>query len=189
MRQLGHWPSISSGTVNIRQIQIAYVPAEDRLLWRINTDEQTEVRMWLTRRLMLSLWPSLAKAAEDATMAARPGAGVAANARRAVAEFAREAAVAQADFSKPFVSPAGQLPLGDSPRLVVEVALSRRASGETSLSLKLDGDGALEIAMAESLLHAFCTLLQRESVRAGWGIMSASAPAALVEQVPHSAMN
>ena len=47
--------------MNIHQLSVTYLPEEDRILARINTTAGEEMRLWLTRRLMLGLWPLLSK--------------------------------------------------------------------------------------------------------------------------------
>ena len=47
--------------MQIHQMSVTYLPEQDRILMRINTTEGEEMRMWLTRRLMVGLWPLLSK--------------------------------------------------------------------------------------------------------------------------------
>ena len=48
-------------SMQIHQMSVTYLPEQDRILMRINTTEGEEMRMWLTRRLMVGLWPLLTK--------------------------------------------------------------------------------------------------------------------------------
>ena len=41
--------------MQIHQMSVTYLPEQDRILMRINTTEGEEMRMWLTRRLMVGL--------------------------------------------------------------------------------------------------------------------------------------
>ena len=47
--------------MQIHQMSVSYLPEQDRILMRVNTVEGEEMRMWLTRRLMVGLWPLLSK--------------------------------------------------------------------------------------------------------------------------------
>ncbi|MBT5938891.1 MAG: hypothetical protein HOG95_03110, partial [Rhodospirillaceae bacterium] len=40
----------------LHQMTAEYNPAEDRILFRVNTVEKTEYRVWLTRRLVRQIW-------------------------------------------------------------------------------------------------------------------------------------
>ncbi|KPJ80691.1 MAG: hypothetical protein AMJ58_07785, partial [Gammaproteobacteria bacterium SG8_30] len=73
----------------LRQIQVRYLPDQDRILLRMNGAESEEYRMWVTRRYLAVLWPMLARfvAAEPIVQQARP------ETRRAVLDFQREKAL------------------------------------------------------------------------------------------------
>ena len=43
----------------LHQMQITYVPVEDRLLYRVNTKHRQEFRFWMTRRYVKLLWKGL----------------------------------------------------------------------------------------------------------------------------------
>ena len=66
--------------MRIHQLNLKYVPEQDRLLLRINTKTGEELRLWLSRRLTLGVLPLLRKltseqAAKSAALAAEQGAG------------------------------------------------------------------------------------------------------------------
>ena len=46
--------------MQIRQLQVACDHLQDRLLLRVATQADEEVRIWLTRRFLRDLWPHLA---------------------------------------------------------------------------------------------------------------------------------
>ena len=50
--------------MRLHQIRIDYHQEQDRLLLRISTDEGSELRFWLTRRFVKSMWPALMTLAE-----------------------------------------------------------------------------------------------------------------------------
>jgi len=43
----------------LHQIQISYVPTEDRLVLRLNTRARHEFRFWMTRRYVIILWKAI----------------------------------------------------------------------------------------------------------------------------------
>ena len=51
--------------MNIHQISVTYVQAQDRCLVRINSHAGDELRLWFTRRLTLGLMPRLKHAAGE----------------------------------------------------------------------------------------------------------------------------
>jgi hypothetical protein len=87
--------------MELAQLQIVYDALQDRLLMRVNTTAGHEVRVWLTRRLLLDLWPTWQRAVEHARSLALP-AGATDEARRAMVSMEREHAVATTNFSTPF---------------------------------------------------------------------------------------
>lgn len=171
--------------MNIRQLQVSYLPDQDRLLARINTQDNAQIRLWLTRRLVQRLWPGLVRATETATlerMAERPSAAVVGEARGMMTEMAREAALSQADFETPFANEAETLPLGPEPLLITRIDLVPQANGILRVAMRQDETRGIEMNMSDQLLHAFCTLIQKEVAKAEWGFKldwTAPAPAAL----------
>ena len=57
--------------MQVHQLSVNYEQAQDRILARINTTTGDELRVWLTRRLCLNLWPSLNKAVAEHVVAAK----------------------------------------------------------------------------------------------------------------------
>lgn len=51
--------------MNIHQVSVTYLPEHDRFLARISSREGEELRLWLTRRLLLPLMPALTKTAAE----------------------------------------------------------------------------------------------------------------------------
>ena len=159
--------------MNIRQLQVTFLSDHDRLLARINTQDGAQLRFWLTRRLVQRLWPGLVQVTETITLGnpstGRPSAAVVGDARGMMTEMARESALSQADFSTPFEGEATSLPLGEEPLLITRVDLIPQAGGQLCLALRQDETRGLEINMSDQLMHAFCTLIQKEVEKAGWG--------------------
>ena len=99
--------------MNVHQMSVTYVVEQDRILLRINTTAGEEMRLWLTRRLMLGLWPALQNAI--AGTAGQPRANTPVNdpaARQMLAEFQRQALLQKSDFSTPYSQQEAALPLG-----------------------------------------------------------------------------
>jgi hypothetical protein len=78
--------------MQIKQLQVAYAPEHDRILMRINSAENQEVRVWLTRRMVRMLIPSLDEMMQKLLASDRPlndagRKGLARNEPRGVALF------------------------------------------------------------------------------------------------------
>ena len=97
--------------MHIHQLSATYIAEQDRILLRINTHEQAEIRLWLTQRLMRGLYPQLqrydARAALASAQAQSPEKTQAHSpeAQQMLAEIKREAVLHGSDFSTPFVEP------------------------------------------------------------------------------------
>lgn len=77
--------------------------------------------MWLTRAMSIKLLGQLHELVKVNMLRERPGLG--AIAIETVAEFWREAALAQADYVQPFSSKAEIFPLGAQPILVTDIVM------------------------------------------------------------------
>lgn len=156
--------------MQIKQIQVAYAPEEDRLLLRINSSEGDEVRCWLTRRMVSLLLPNMDKMMEKLLASDRP---LNDTGRKALLEMSREVSLYSADFQTPFQDKPKSTPLGAEPLLVTRIELKAAGEGNnTDLILKLGtSKGAgFEMRMAEQLQHGFADLLAKTCSQAEWGL-------------------
>ena len=55
--------------MQLKQMNVGYDRAQDRILLRLSTDQDTEYRMWLTRRMLIGMWPGLVGLVQDTPMA------------------------------------------------------------------------------------------------------------------------
>lgn len=108
-------------SVKINQINFSYIPLEDRLLFRLNTLDKTEFRMWLTRAMSLKLLGLLKQAVKINLDHEQRDLGQ--PAIQAVADFRREAVLAEADYKTAFSSGEASFPLGTQPILVSDAVL------------------------------------------------------------------
>ena len=150
--------------MSLRQINIQYVPEQDRLLMRISSGTNEEVLLWLTRRCVKLLWPALVNLAgsvPDILTQSHP------EAKTALLGMRHEEALASADFSKPYEASA-EHPLGAEPILVARVQARRSEEGAFVLTL-LPGKGqGVNLALDEKLLHSVCGLLQKVVSNTEW---------------------
>jgi hypothetical protein len=163
--------------MKIHQLSVNYLAEQDRIFVRINTAASEEVRLWLTRRLMLGLWPLLSKlltqhllkleSAGSSLQAADEGL------KKMLADFRKEQFLQQADFETPYDENQANLPLGADPLLVTDVDASPLASGRLRLSFNERLPGAAEprsfqIEMDPQLMQGMMHLLEQALTRSQW---------------------
>jgi hypothetical protein len=149
----------------IEQIQIKFVPVEDRLLMRVAGDEGLEFRFWLTRRFVKMIWPALGKA-----LHLSPGVQTQASplAQREVLAFEHEKAVSDADFITPYKESPKTLPLGDAPILLSKMQLRRDQDGSFMMSLAPETGAGIDLAINDKLLHSVAELIANGAQLAQW---------------------
>ena len=94
----------------ISQMQMLYVPEEDRVLFRVNSADGKQFRLWLSRRYIQLVVQALQKHLDsdpDLSSQATPAA------KQAVQSFKQEQAMQGVNFEKEFEEQAEQLPLGE----------------------------------------------------------------------------
>ena len=165
--------------MNIHQVSATYVQEQDRILVRINTPQGDEMRLWFTRRLCLSLWPTLERAVlATSELATRQDSSTpqpqAPMTQRLVGSFKRAAALQNADFTTPYESnAAARLPLGTEPLLVSEIRLTPQTDGALRIEFQenLAGMAAprgFQVELVGTLMHGFVHLLERAIEQSQW---------------------
>jgi hypothetical protein len=163
--------------MKIHQLSVTYLAEQDRILLRINTSTAEEMRLWLTRRLMLGLWPLLSKlltrhllkleAAGSSLDTADEGL------KKMLTEFRKEEFLRQADFETPYQEHGSQLPLGEEPLLVTDVDASPLPNGQLRLSFNERPVGqapprSFRMEMEPKLMQGLMHLLEQALVRSQW---------------------
>lgn len=133
--------------MQIRQFAATYQPEEDRILLRANSPEGEEVALWLTRRLMDRLWPSLAALNTEALLRHEAQAVVAdapTPLRQMLADYRKAELLQGANFSTPYeaVPP-------DAAEAVEPRRLWSRPLLVTQVDLQPDAQGALQLRFTE----------------------------------------
>ncbi len=155
----------------IRQVQVSFVPVEDRLLMRLASATGEEFRFWITRRYLRLLWPLLERLlASDPAVSAQASDA----ARHAMLSFRQEQALARADFSQEFTRGTTALPLGESPVLLARAQARPQPTGGCVLSLHPERGTGVELALGAELLHSINRLLAEAVGRAQWDIAPAA---------------
>jgi hypothetical protein len=185
--------------MNIHQLSVNYINEQDRILVRINTTAEEELRLWLTRRLALGLMPLLNRIVPEHVVKQEtvktPGISSAVadpEKKKMLAEFKKEETLQKADFKTPYRDQAAALPLGAEPLLVTEVNVTPLPTGQLQMSFqeKLPGVAhprgfqmALESQLTQGLLH----LLEKALVVSQWrevAVPALQAPVATPDEPP-----
>ena len=154
--------------MRMHQLKIDFIAEQDRLLLRISTDNQQEVRLWLTRRAVRLLWPLLVN-----TVRSMPEVALQSNpeARDALVGMQHEQALKKANFSKSFEEVPREMPLGAEPILVARMNTNMDDSGNHVLGLLPQEGQGIHLSLDNTLLHSFCKLLQNAIAKADWDIV------------------
>ena len=178
--------------MRLHQLNLQYDPTQDRLLVRISTTAQIELRLWFTRRLTVGVMPLLRKLVAQQTdkIAALKAPGEAVDRpanpkiREFLSEIERETALKNSDFATPYKEPASK-PGGD-PRgvaqamndtlLVTEIALTPldnahlriKFTGNSSHSAPSGKGQDVQIELDDKLMHGFLHLLEKAYANSQW---------------------
>jgi hypothetical protein len=172
--------------MNIHQLSVHHDERQDRLLLRLNTQDQQEFRFWLTRRMTLRLMPAIEQSAVRLE-AAKPGvAATDAPAQQMLTELKRDDFLKKADFATPFESRAGHWPLGAEPLLITDAHLSIQPGGALEIAFEdksaPDQARSCRLLLQVSLVHGMLHLIQQASEKAAWGAVES--PAKTTETAP-----
>jgi hypothetical protein len=157
----------------ITQLNATYVPLEDRVLFKFNTSDSSEFRLWLTRNMVREIMSVCTVAAVKAQELQHPVAQA-----QSIAEFKQQAVEQATAFTE--YKPADTCPLGETPVLVNR--LQMRIEGvQYVLVLGLVIGKDLTMRMNEDLLAKTRLLLNTIQEKAQWGLVVNSAAALTME--------
>lgn len=151
--------------MSIKQFNGTYHPREDRLEVRFNTPRDEEFKLWLTRRMTLSLMHFCEQFALQ-TLSTKHNRTIA----KDLDEFEQHALKERADFATAY-QPSTNQPLGESAVLVTGITLKpvdADADGKVNLSFQLENNLNLGITISRSMLNAIRLLLDDLVNAAQW---------------------
>ncbi|NOY17410.1 MAG: hypothetical protein GXP23_10895 [Gammaproteobacteria bacterium] len=151
----------------INQIQIRYAPIEDRIVLRLNTEDSSEFRFWITRRYAKILSASLIKllnSTEDIQEHKEE------EVQKAVMSFQHEEALTKADFAKTFQAQPKNLPLGNTPVLLSKLTVKQSADGNPMLCMYPEQGQGIDLALQQQLLHSVSKLFADALQASEWGV-------------------
>ena len=159
--------------MSIKQFNATYLAPDDRVLFRFNTADDAEYRLWFTRRITLFIL-STAQHLMVKKLEKTHSLDIA----KAIAQYDQE--VMKVDPTSKGVSrneeyqPASKYPLGADAILVMEAKCILEKQGEDdgfSLDLILPGGANINLKMVVPTLQAMCSLLDQLCAHAGWGLV------------------
>lgn len=154
--------------MRLHQLKLDFIPEQDRLLLRVSTDNQFEMRLWLTRRALRLLWPVLVqmvRSSPEVALQSNP------EARDALIGMQHEQALSRANFAKSFEEIPREMPLGAEPILVVHMQASKDGEGNQVLGLLPQQGQGIHLTLDNTLLHSFCKLMQNAVAKSDWDIV------------------
>lgn len=156
---------------HIKQFNVTYIAAEDRILLRLNTTTQEEFRIWLTRRVMRKLARELGGAERRLLGLESPENGYLTPGARAIQEFQREARTANIDFGERFEDGSAGFPFGPAPVLATDCEI--RTQGEiAAITLTLNNNRNLNFSLDARGVHGTLAMLQRAVAHSDWDLGS-----------------
>lgn len=156
-----------SFTMRLHQLKLDFIAEHDRLLLRVSTDNQLEVRLWLTRRALRLLWPllvQLVRSSPEVALQSNP------QARDALVGMQHEQALSRANFADAFEETPRNMPLGAEPILVARIQSKKDDNGNQVLGLLPQQGQGIHLSLDNTLLHSLCKLLQNAVAKSDWDI-------------------
>lgn len=159
----------------MHQMQLSYVPTEDRILFRLNTKARQEFRFWMTRRYCGVLWNSLSKLIAESDRKLEEKSGEAAPpvqdalVESTKKEIKHQEVVSQSDFQTQYQE-STYLPLGEEPALLFSVGIKPNPSGQAMLCMHPEKGQGIEMVLNDQILHSLCKLLVDTAAKANWNL-------------------
>jgi hypothetical protein len=182
--------------MDIFQMQLVYEQRADRLLWHIRTRDGALYSVWLTRRLMMRLWPPFQKLVAEAALAPiSSGRAMAVpEAQAMMADVARQRPLPGANFQAPFDARPRSRPLGPEPLLPDNVELSPPAAGGSPprglvIRIREHEGRSLDMQLNDDLSTALMRLMDQALVAAEWWPAAPAQPTSPTEPAAREPLN
>jgi hypothetical protein len=154
----------------IEQFQINYEALQDRLVFKLITKDQSEYRLWLTRRIVKSLW-SVFMQVLDKHEHLQSTADQDKN--KIEQQFEKEQKTKQEPFAKEaskYAINMKKTPFGEIPLLVSKITVKMGKNGIPVLGLYPDSGQGFNLPLNGSILHAMLKLLREGANRGEWDL-------------------
>ena len=157
----------------IRQIQARYDAEQDRILFRVNRDDQKEFSIWLTRRFLTLILKALNKHVEiDPDVSSQ----MSDSGKEEVKAFKREQALEQADFEQPFAD-SEEVDTDDGPISVAfKLNYSLMKDGLMRLQLLPKQGEGLDLVLTSQISISVIEMLAKAAEKGQWQLAAFLAP-------------
>ncbi|PKO92851.1 MAG: hypothetical protein CVU16_06135 [Betaproteobacteria bacterium HGW-Betaproteobacteria-10] len=169
----------------VRQIQVTNDSIQDRLILRIGTSNNEEIRVFLTRRFLRDLWPPMASmltghlaatgfvptnvAADQLADQLADQSGTHSETELA-GPANSETNNESTRFDQTFLDDNPNYPLGAQPLLATEAVLEASGDGSASMTLREGRERSFKLSLNAELLQALCAMLRAANEHAGWDL-------------------
>lgn len=166
---------------SIEQVNLGYNRHEDRLLMRIGMRDQSEMSLWISRRICKTIWSQLQTIRNGSTPIYQPShinpiansqVADATNKTQMLASFAQEAssqkAIENMDFNSAYI--ADRQPVTETPLLIAECTLETPKDSTAYFSLQCTNMQTVKMALNNELIFALSNMLQLSTREAGWDL-------------------
>jgi hypothetical protein len=180
----------------IQQFAIDHVPAEDRLLLRLNAAGQpTSVKLFITRRFLRMFWAALTGELRKAMADTKNP-----MAREFLLDMAETRATSKADFKTPFREPGAAPAAGTAPgeipaqgRLLWGFNIARNAEGMNTIVLIATDNTRVELGLVDEGVYGLMKILRDAARKAEWDLPmewgTAASSAAVPAKTPARLLN
>lgn len=148
----------------ISQMQMAYNPEEDRILFRVNSSDDKEFRFWLTRRFSILMLKVLREHLDRDPDVSTQGT---AQGRQAVKEFKQEKAMSMANFSEQFRENNKELPQGDDIKVAFKLTYNL-AGDNLQLGIQPRQGQGINMAINREINLSITRLLLAAAKKGDW---------------------
>ena len=155
--------------MSIKQFNGEWVAQEDRILFRFNTTEGQEFRLWLTRHIVKNFLEGSQTLGVQALEKTHPP-----EVAQAMQEFKQQSVAQQLNFAATY-EPQTQLPLGDAPALVTGLRITLQAP-QVAVDFETNQGQMVHLNINEGLLHTMVGLFDKLQALAHWGLQASAAP-------------
>ncbi|MCD6055765.1 MAG: hypothetical protein K0R12_727 [Gammaproteobacteria bacterium] len=173
--------------MKIHQVTSEYHSIEDRLLLKVNVDQEADFHFWLTRRFcqgflqlladiitadatLLTNYQALSSPAQFDSETTRKRVLENPENKRAILNFQRDEALSKANFSQNAFKSTGKKPFGDKPILATQLKAISQLHSLPAIEISDQKGLGLKIGLDPTLLHSLYKLLSEAAVFASWDL-------------------
>ncbi|CAC9967588.1 hypothetical protein [uncultured Gammaproteobacteria bacterium] len=163
--------------MNIHQMQISYSNQEDRLILSINSKDNEELRLFLTRRIVTSFWDILNKTISHSLsiqptpddMLELPESQKKQMEQKMAQQIQQQNIIEKSDYETPF-NKGDKFPMGEEPILVEKVTINVYENNNTALIFESNNGQNINLNLTPQLLLNLSDLLIRIMPNTNWNI-------------------